>query len=104
MIIKVSKTFAKFINETSKMRGLGACAEVVEFSESAYRWNVSMHDGFTDYNPNTGKYKAIQITFPADFYACPIYLTTEQLTREFRRYNVQNINDLRCMIQDLIEV
>ena len=104
MIIKVSKVFANFINETAKLRGLNARAEVVEFSENAYRWHVSLSDGLTDYNPRTGKYKAIQITFPADFYACPIYLTTEQLTREFRRYNVRNINDLRALIQDLIEI
>ena len=108
MKIKVSKVFADFINKTAKEMNFKVSAKVVEFSENMYRLHVSYDifraEDFGDYNYNTGKYKAIQLIYPEDYYACANYLTTYQLTQEFRRYNVSTISELKDMIKNICEI
>ena len=108
MKIKVSKVFADFINKTAKELGFEVSAKVVELSENMYRLHVSYDifraEDFGDYNYNTGKYKAIKILYPENYFACPNYLTTYQLTQEFKRNNVSTISELKEMIKNICEI
>lgn len=108
MKIKVSKTFAKFINDTAKELNFKVTAKVVELSENSYRWNVD-NDlfrafDFGDYNICTRKGKAIMLVYPENYCACANYLTTYQLNQEFKRYNVSTIEDLKSMIKNICEI
>ena len=108
MKIKVSKVFADFINKTAKEMNFAVSAKVVEFSENMYRLHVSTdvwaaYD-YNDYNVNNGKYKAIMLTYPENYCACANYLTTDQLTKEFRRLHVATVDDLKNMIRNLCEI
>lgn len=71
MYIQVSKVFARFINETAKIKGFAARAEVVEVTENFYKWNVDIYGprDFRDYNGRTNKYKVLAVEYPADYYA-----------------------------------
>lgn len=105
MIIKVSKVFAKFINETANARGFSAFAEVVEIPESKYNFFVGYGcASWDDFNYKTGCYKALRVSYPGDYYASPVYFTTQQLNREFNARAVCTVDDLRDMLQDLIEI
>lgn len=101
MRVKVSKVFAKFI--ASNCAGLSA--EVVELSDGAYSYNVgSVWDAGDDYNPATGKFRAICVTYPADCYAAPRYISTAQILAEFHRYNVTNAAGLVDMLNDWLQI
>ena len=108
MKIKVSKTFAKFINDTAKELNFKVSAKVVELSENSYRWNVdsdifrALDYGDYDICSRTGK--AIMLVYPEDYFACPNYLTTYQLNQEFKRYNVSSLEDLKSMIKNMCEI
>ena len=95
MIIKVSKVFANFINETAKEFGKKFHAEVVKFS--------TFGDDI-DYDCSTGRYRNIQVTYPYGYYAVPQYFSTGQLVREFRRRGVKTVEDLKKMIVDICEI
>ena len=108
MKIKVSKTFAKFINETAKEMGFEVLAKVVEFSENAYKWNVS-YDVFRaydygDFDFSKGTYKAICLSYPASYYSCNRYLTTYELNKEFKSAGVQDIEGLKAMVRNMCEI
>ena len=108
MKIKVSKTFAKFINDTAKELNFKVSAKVVELSENSYRWNVdsdifrALDYGDYDISNRTGK--AIMLVYPEDYFACPNYLTTYQLTQEFKRNSVSSLEDLKNMIKNMCEI
>ena len=63
MLVKVSKVFAAFMNETAAKMGFKASAEVVYLSERENcRIFGSWADNLGDYDYRTGKYKAIAVT------------------------------------------
>ena len=105
MIIKVSKVFAKFINETANKEGFKAYAEVITMPERSYNFMIGS-DGFSwsDYNYKTGCFKVIRVSYPAEYYCSPVYLTTVQLNREFNRNAVETCDDLREMLRNMLEI
>lgn len=105
MKIKVSKVFAKFITETAKENGAKFDAVVVEFSPAAYGLHVGdIYEACAngDYSDETGRGRAIMIRYDWDCYACPRYLSTGELVREFWRRQVRDVNGLKNMILDLL--
>ena len=105
MLVKVSKVFAAFMNETAAKMGFKASAEVVYLSERENcRIFGSWADNLGDYDYRTGKYKAIAVTYPAEYYAVPVYFTSNDLNREFQRRGVSDWAGLQEMIRDLCEI
>lgn len=106
MNIKVSKTFAKFINTTAKEMGFKAHAEVVALRSSAYTFatGVDMWDGECDYDWETGTYRVIEVSYPYDFYATRKFLTTYELVSEFRKRGVKSVEDLKDMLREMLEI
>lgn len=105
MKVKVSKVFASFINQVAKDRNLNFSAEVVEIGPNSYNFFVGdSWPGEIDYNSKTGNYKAIKIVYPYEYFCCPVFVSTDNLTRNFRRYRVQDIEGLKDMICDLYAV
>lgn len=105
MYIKVSKTFAAFINDTAARTGKRFAASVVSLSPRAALIAGLVPDlNTSDFDAETGKFKAIIVNYPPEFYACPLYLSTGRLVAEFRRRGVRDADGLRAMIVDLCEV
>lgn len=105
MIVKVSKVFAKFMNQTAAEMGLNFRASVVEMSEPVYNYQVGNITGkWSDYNDKTDKFKAIMVEYPAHYYACPLFFSTSRLNILFNRYAVETYEDLKSMIRDICEI
>ena len=107
MKVQVSKVFAKFINDTAKEMGFQAEASVVYMSTMGYQMNVGdPYDGEDggDWDWEKSKFKAIQIVYPYEYYACPLYLSTKRLCAEFRRRGIKTMQELKEMIRDLVEI
>lgn len=109
MKVKVSKVFAKFINDTAKELGFKAEASVVTMSERVYRLNVGL-DAMLDAQDNgdydwaEDEYKVIRVAYPDGYYAMPQYLTTASLTKEFRRRGVSTADELKEMVRSMCEI
>ena len=106
MNIAVSKVFAQFINKTAKEMGFEAHAEVLALRSSAYTFatGVDMWDGECDYDWKTGTYRVIEVSYPYEFYATRKFLTTYELTREFRQRGVKTVEELKEMLRDMLEI
>ena len=109
MKVKVSKVFAAFINKAAKELGFNAHASVVTMSARLYRLNIGLDawldaEDYGDYDWGEGEYKAIRVDYPGEYYAMPKYLTTAELTKEFRRRQVSTTDDLKDMVRDMCEI
>lgn len=105
MRIQATKVFAGFINRTAKIQGFSVFAECLTLTENQYNTVVPFWDmDFCDYVPATGKYRVIRLSYPGDYYAPARYLTTADLTHEFRRLNVRTVDGLRDMVRGLCEI
>jgi hypothetical protein len=101
MKIKVTKVFAKFIQSNCA----GLSAEVVELSGETYGYYVgSIFDAGDDYNPATGKFRAICVSYPPEWYASPRYISTAQILAEFHRNNVTTAAGLVDMLNDWLQI
>jgi hypothetical protein len=105
MKIQVSKVFASFINKAAKELGFECEAQVVNLSPTQYQWLVGdTYEGETDYNWQTGKFKAIKVLYPYEYYANPVFLSTARIVCECRRRGVDSEQGLKEMLKDLLEV
>lgn len=106
MNIQVSKVFASFINKTAKEMGFEAHAEVVAIPKSAYSFvtGTDLWDAGNDYDYTTGTCRVIEVSYPYDFYATRKFLTTYELTTEFRKRGVKDVTGLKNMLRDMLEV
>lgn len=107
MKVKVSKVLVNYLNTMAKNDALKIDrAEYVEFSPEQYRWSVSydVWGNECDYSAATGKFKAIRITYPYDYYSVPRYITTNELLKEFLRLPSKDENSFRRMLKDVIEI
>ena len=108
MNIQVSKVFAKFINKTAKEMGFEAHAEVVLLPYEGYSFYTGqsvVDASFSgDYDWETRDFKTIKVTYPDNYYACPVYLTTKGLVEEFRSRGVKTLEELKDMLREMLEV
>lgn len=109
MKVKVSKVFAKFINDTAKELGFKCEASVVTMSERGYRLNVGLDAALDaedngDYDWAEDEYKVIRVAYPEEYYAMPRYLTTAELTKEFHSRRVTNADELKEMVRSICEI
>ena len=107
MQIRVSKIFASFINKTAKEMGFEAHAEVHSTNGSNYR--IIVGDDVLDawsYGDCVGDdlYKYIVVTYPPEYYVCPMYISSRMLYDEMHRLRVKDEKGLKEMIRDLVEV
>lgn len=108
MKVKVSKVFAKFINDTAKEMGFKCEAEVVTMSVETYHVYVDYDlidaERYGDYDMYKGTAKAIRLDYPDDYCSMPRYLTTKELTKEFHSCHVQDVDGLKRMVRNMCEI
>lgn len=106
MKVKVTKTMVSVIKNMKK-EGLLKIedAQIVEYTPQEYQFKVSLDlwHNESDYDPSTGKFKAIKITYPAEFYAMPTYLTTRIMVKEIKRH-AQTFDGLKECLKQLITI
>lgn len=103
MHVKVSKTFAKYVNKFVQETGLAEEAAYREVSPINYPGGAleALDNGDTT---TSGKCKVIEVFYKASDYACPTTLTTGYLISESHRRNIRTEAGLKEMLQDLIAI
>lgn len=108
MKIRVTKVMANYINKMAKAGELHIdCAWVHEFTFNEYKICVGdpwVAEDYGDYNWETGGIRAIQIDYPAEYYACPKYITSKELIETARRNMVTTEKQLKEMLKQIIEI
>lgn len=102
MNIQVSKRFADFINQSVK----NVSARVVHVPEKYYTFftGVDQFVSERDFDCEKGAFRAIQVSYPDNYFACDRYLTTYGLVSEFRRRRVKDAEGLKEMLVDMLTI
>ena len=87
MKIKTSKAFAKELQAQLKKASLRYTVEQIKMPPAHFRAFVDVNDFIhdNDYNYIENYFTVLKVTYPADYYACPQYLTTNDLIKVFRK-------------------
>ena len=87
MKIKTSKAFAKELQAQLKKASLRYTVEQVKMRPQHFRLFVDVNDFIhdNDYNFNDDCFTVLKVTYPTEYYACPQYLTTNDLIKVFRK-------------------
>lgn len=108
MQIRATKTFCNYINKVAKQQGKSFRAELVKLSSNQRSLLTSIYDNWEcdeqDYDLGDGKYRTIKICYPEDYYCEPRYYKTYDLVLEFKRLNVETLEQLDNMIVDMFEI
>lgn len=106
MKVKVSKVMAAAIKKeiaAGNYPGIES-AQYCEMSADNYRLFVDCFGlNITDYDYNKSVYKAIQVTYPADYYAMPRYITTKDLNQAFKESDKSYIGFFKALYK-IIEI
>lgn len=100
MVVKVTKKMASVLAKEFKDYEI----EYQEMTEQVYSYCVDI-DSFkheNDYDFITNKFKVIKIIYPADYYALPSYLTTNDLLKCFEKSD-KTYNSFIEKVKDEIE-
>lgn len=99
MKVKVSKVFAKAVNEIAAKYGKRFHAEV-----RTRRVRVCEYVDWIDMDANTGGVRELVVSYPSEYYACEQCFKTSDLLREFRRQGVKTWEQFERMIVDMFEI
>lgn len=104
MRIQASKVFADFINKTARKHGARFEAEYFTVSEREF-YNLFNYSAFDRYDMRTkGRAAVICVTYPANYYAVPVYVNTAALNQEYKRRGVIDLPGLESMILELFSI
>lgn len=105
MKIKVTKTFASFMNKAAEKHNVKFFASVVNLTDREYSCHFGMWaDGDIDYDWNTGLFKAIAVSYPGEYFAGVRYVGTTELVKECRKRNIKTFEELEKMIVEMFEI
>lgn len=105
MKIASTKTMTDFLNKELKKQGVNDMRfRYIAIPQDVYRQYVNMdvweaeYNG--DFNYKTGKYRAIEVKYPDEYYACNRYLTSNDLRRIFTRWqlHIKNAEDFAKLV------
>lgn len=99
MKVKVSKVFAKAVNEIAEKYGKRFHAEVR--TRQALDWENWCD---ADYNWTTNEVRELVVTYPSEYYACEKRWRTDQILAEFNRRAVKTWEQFERMIVDMFEI
>ena len=105
MKVAATTTMAKMLAKAVKDKGYKV--RYITCDAEAYKWYVGdiyEAEDQGDWLPNTNKFRAIEIQYPSEYYACPQYLTTREISNIFRTYRCKSAEDLIDRLVEAVEI
>lgn len=107
MKIASTKTMATLLNKIAKEMGItDRHFRYITTSREVYARYIDMDyfeaENYGDYNWQTGKFRAIEVEYPDEYYACNRYLTSKELNRIFK-WNKARIKNADDFAKEVIE-
>lgn len=107
MRVAATNTIAKMLDEACKAKGLDYQVRYITCDAEAYRMHIGdIWDAeyYGDWLERTNKFRAIEVCYDPNDYACPKYLTTEEIGKVFRRNRCQTAEELIDRLVEAVEI
>jgi hypothetical protein len=107
MQVKISKVMCKSINDYLKAQKqfAGYKLKYIELKPNEYKYAVDydIYENVIDYDNNKNMFKTIEIEYPANYYACNKYLTTNELKQAYKNCD-KTYNSFMQAVANIIEI
>lgn len=103
MRLNTTKTFANFLQKEMRKKGLKYDITLEKLNEVQYAANVDCMSRTSAYDWLTGLYSVLKITYPYNYYACPKYITKEELCKLWHK-NGANLAGFLSGVYDYIAI
>ena len=103
MRLNTTKTFANFLKKEMKKLGLNYEITLEKLNEAQYGWFVDVMSRTNAYDYNTGLYSVLKVVYPYEYYACPKYITKEDLYKTWNKSG-ENLNNFLLDMKNEIEI
>lgn len=107
MQVAATTTMARMLAKACKAKGLDYQVRYITVSAEAYRWyigDIYEAEDYGDWLPNTNKFRAIEICYDPNDYACPRYLTTQEIRNIRRHTNPKSAEELVDRLVEAVEI
>lgn len=107
MQVAATTTMARMLAKACKDKGLDYQVRYITTNADGYRhyigdiWDAEYYG---DFSVNTGKFRAIEICYDPNDYACPRYLTTQEIRNIRRQHNPKSAEELVERLVEAIEI
>lgn len=103
MKVKTSNVFAAWLRDHLKSDHYAVSLEKLSENDFSILVDYFTIDHEIDYNYKTGKFNVIKISYPYEYYAMPLYLTTKELIKIFQTSDKTEAGYLKA-IKEYIEI
>lgn len=107
MQVAATTTIARMLGKACKEKGLDYKVRYITTDENGYRHYIGdIFDAeyYGDYNAETRKFRAIEICYDPNDYACPRYLTTQEICNIRRHFSCENAEALIDRLVEAVEI
>ena len=108
MQVAATTTMARMLAKACKDKGLNYQVRYITVSPEVYKRyiDIEVYNAYDngDYNWNTNKLRAIEICYDPNDYACPRYLTTQEIRNIRRHANPKSAEDLVERLVEAVEI
>ena len=107
MQVAATTTMARMLAKACKDKGLNYQVRYITTNADDYRhyigdiWDAEYYG---DFSVNTGKFRAIEICYDPNDYACPRYLTTQEIRNIRRQFSCENVEALIDRLVEAVEI
>lgn len=107
MQVAATTTMARMLAKACKDKGLDYQVRYITTNAEGYRYYIGdIWDAeyYGDFSVNTGKYRAIEICYDPNDYACPRYLTTQEIRNIRQHTNPKSAEELVERLVEAVEI
>ena len=107
MQVAATTTMARMLAKACKDKGLDYQVRYITTNADGYRhyigdiWDAEYYG---DFSVNTGKFRAIEICYDPNDYACPRYLTTQEIRNIRQHTNPKSAEELAERLVEAVEI
>ena len=107
MQVAATTTMARMLAKACKDKGLNYQVRYITTDAEGYRHYIGdiwEAEYYGDLSVNTGKFRAIEICYDPNDYACPRYLTTQEIRNIRRHFSCENAEALIDRLVEAVEI
>lgn len=108
MQVAATTTMARMLAKACKDKGLNYQVRYITVTPEVYKRYISIevYNAYDngDYNWETNKIRAIEICYDPNDYACPRYLTTQEIRNIRRHHNPKSAEALVELLVEAVEI
>lgn len=108
MQVAATTTMARMLAKACKDKGLNYQVRYITVTPEVYKRYISIevYNAYDngDYNWETNKIRAIEVCYDPNDYACPRYLTTQEIRNIRRHHNPKSAEELVERLVEAVEI